>query len=308
MTASLPTSTDGLAVLRQLSNIRLVAMDIDGTVLDLPTGQVADVIADLNRSLRHYRRGVTVTIATGRAFAGARPVIERLQLSRQTPIILYNGAVVCKADGSGFCRLHSLRTDELALVVKLTIEARLSALVYEPDVSLSLRGDLETSPTPLVERVKGFARTPGPPVEFNGLTVEWTSNHSEVPEWASAVVIPAPPGGTERLHHSLMEIAGISVTRSSTAYLEVRPSKANKGDALAAIAARRSLPPSSVLAIGDSDNDIEMLRWAGCSVAVANATPSVLAQSDYRTDGAAGQGVVETLRLLYDARRHRLRA
>jgi Cof subfamily protein (haloacid dehalogenase superfamily) len=305
MTAPLPASTDGLAVLRQLSEVRLVAMDIDGTLLGVPSGRVADVIADLNRSLRHYTRGVTLTVATGRAFAGARPILERLQLSRRTPVILYNGAVVCRSDGLGLSRLHTLEKDHLGHLIELTLAAGLSALVYEADLALPLRGDLENGP--LVERVRGFAREPGPPTEFNGLAVEWTISPTDVPATASAAVIPTPRGESEILLASLAETDGLSVTRSSTAYLEVRPRGANKGDALAVIAAERSLAPASVLAIGDSDNDIEMLRWAGCSVAVANSTPDVLAACDYRTSGVAGEGVVETLRLLYDARRHRLR-
>lgn len=305
MTAPLPASTDGLDVLRRLSEVRLVAMDIDGTLLADPSGQVADVIADLNRSLRHYSRGVTLTIATGRAFAGARPVLERLQLSRRTPVILYNGAVVCRADGTGLSRLHTLHNDDLGNLIELTLAAGLTALVYETDLPLPLRGDPENGP--MVERVTGFARVPGPPTEFNGLPVDWRSNPTGVPAAASAAVIPTPLGQSEVLLASLTGAEAMSVTKSSSAYLEVRPRGANKGNALAAVATEQSVAPASVLAIGDSDNDIEMLRWAGCSVAVANSTPQVLAACDYQTSGVAGEGVVETLRLLYDARRHRLR-
>jgi len=302
----LPSSTDSLEVLRQFSEVRLVAVDIDGTLISAPSARVAEVIADLNRSLQHYRRGVTLTIATGRAFAGARPIVERLRLSRRTPVILYNGAVVCNADGSGFSRLHTLRPDRLALVIELTMGSRLSALVYEPGVSFSLQADHDDQSTPIVERVTGFARTPGPPMEFNGLPVKWKTTDRNIPESAVAVVVQTPSGGADGLLDLLTRVGGISVTRSSPAYLEVRPSSANKGDALAVIAEARSLPPSAVLAIGDSDNDIEMLRWAGCSVAVANSTPAALAECNYATEGAFGQGVVETLRLLYDARRHRI--
>ena len=271
MTNRLPSSTDSLEVLRQFSEVRLVAVDIDGTLVSVPTQEVADVIADLNRSLRHYSRGVTLIIATGRAFAGARPVIERLRLSRRTPVILYNGAVVCKADGTGFSRLHALRSDHLAVVVQLTLDAGLSALVYEPSLSLTLGGAADDGTITIVERVRGYARSPGPPIEFNGLPIEWMTTHDDIPERATAVVIPTPGAGADGLLQLLTGADGISVTRSSSTYLEVRPSRANKGNALAVIAAKLALIPSVVLAIGDSDNDIEMLRWAGCSVAVANS-------------------------------------
>lgn len=306
MISRLPASTDGLDVLRRFSEIQLVVVDIDGTLISAPSGTVADVIADLNGSLRHHSRGVTVTIATGRAFAGARPVIDRLRLSRQTPVILYNGAVICRADGTNFSLLHALRSDQVARVVRLAIEAGLCALVYEPDMSFALTGDGIRPSLASVERVTGFGPATGASVEFNGLPIDWMDSSREIPDIAAAVLIPTPESDAGSLVGLLSKTAGLSVTRSSTAYIEIRPEGANKGDALSMIAAERSLTPSNVLAIGDSDNDLEMLRWAGCSVAVANSTAAVRAQCEFLAEGAAGQGVVETLRLIYDARRHRL--
>ncbi|MCA1696625.1 MAG: Cof-type HAD-IIB family hydrolase, partial [Actinobacteria bacterium] len=100
---------------------------------------------------------------------------------------------------------------------------------------------------------------------------------------------------------------GVTVTQSSASYLEIRPKGADKGSALSLVASSYGFGPEEVLAIGDNDNDAEMLRWAGCSVSVANATPAALLASDYVTRGAAGEGVVEAMRLLIDARRQRLR-
>jgi Cof subfamily protein (haloacid dehalogenase superfamily) len=304
MTHRLPLSTDSLEALERLSGIRLVAIDVDGTLLDQPNAEVAEVIAGLNRSLGQYRRAVTLTIATGRSFGGARPVIERLQLSNRTPVILYNGAVVCAADGSSLTRLHSLHSEQIARIVELATNAGLSPLVYEPDFALPLWGDHEG---PMVERVTGFAPEAGPPIEFNGLPVMWQTSAAVVPDTAAAIVIPSPRGIPDDLLARLAQFGGATVTRSSISYLEVRPEGANKGAALSVVASGRSLTSTQVLAIGDNDNDAEMLRWAGCSVAVANSTPIALAESDYVTEGAAGDGVVEALRLLFDARRHRLR-
>lgn len=308
MTHRLPLSTDGLEELDRLSRVRLVAIDIDGTLLDQPSAHVAEVISALNRSLGHYRRGVILTIATGRAFGGARPVVERLRLSRRTPVILYNGAVICTADGSSLVRLHSLHSDQIAQIVELATKAELSPLVYEPDLALALRGNDAYPAGSIVEKVTGFSAEVGSAIEFNGLPVEWRTSTAAVPESAAAIVIPIPLGMPTDLLAALEQFDGATVTKSSSAYLEIRPKGANKGAALSIVASRFSLTPDQVLAIGDNDNDAEMLRWAGCSVAVANSTPSALAASDYVTAGAAGQGVVETLRLVFDARRQRLRA
>ena len=308
MTRRLPLSTDGVEALGRFSRIRLVAIDIDGTLLAHPSSEVAEVIAGLRRSLAHYRRSVVLTIATGRAYAGAQPVLERLELPKKTPVILYNGAVTCAADGTSFVRLFSVDCASVRIVVELALAARMTPLVYDPKLWFGLADRSLPTPPPIAERVIGFAAVaPNLPREFNGLEVEWRTSSADVPTSAAAIVIPTPHGPSCELVAALSANPGVTVTSSSNAYLEVRPFGANKGAALSLLASECSLQPEQVLAIGDNDNDVEMLKWAGCSVAVANSTHQAIAASDYLADGPAGEGVVETLRLLYDARRHRLR-
>lgn len=294
--------TGDISDLARLRSIRLVVMDIDGTLLDTSDAQVADVISSLTRSLAQYRRMVNVTVATGRAFHGTKSVLDRLHLSRRMPLICYNGALVCSVDSSTFIRPSVLSQTTIAALAELTLSNGLPVLVYCPDLALSPKPGTETS---IVEGVHGYSRGNGPAREFNGLPVEWHRDASTIPSSASAALIPTPselhPGFTAALH----SIPGLSVTRSSHSYIEVRPSNANKGHALALVAASKQLSPDEILVIGDNDNDIEMLEWAGCSVAVANSTSSALKASDYVTTNASGAGVVETLRLLYDARRYR---
>jgi Cof subfamily protein (haloacid dehalogenase superfamily) len=299
-------ATDGLDTIERLSRIRLIAIDIDGTLLEDPNAEVAEVLATLNASLGHHLRRVTLTIATGRAFEGAQKVIQRLKLSRTTPVILYNGAVICDVDGGRLNCLHLLQMDEIYQVVTRVLEIGLSALVYQPKPYFSLRAD-DSDPEPAIsEHVTGYSSVPGPASEFNGLPVEWRTSASVLPKDAAAIIVPTPFEGSNSLVSDLEKLCGATVTKSSNAYLEIRPRAVNKGNALSVVASGRSLTPEDVLAIGDNDNDIEMLDWAGCSVAVANSTSGAIQASDFVTEGTAGQGVVETLRLIYDARRHQI--
>jgi sugar-phosphatase len=57
-----------------------------------------------------------------------------------------------------------------------------------------------------------------------------------------------------------------------------------------------NVPNSSVMAIGDNFNDLEMIKQAGIGVAVANAPDEVLAAAKRRTSRPAVEGVVEALR------------
>jgi phosphoglycolate phosphatase len=69
----------------------------------------------------------------------------------------------------------------------------------------------------------------------------------------------------------------------------------NKGTALVMIAEMMGLNTGDFVAIGDSANDIEMIRAAGLGVAVGNAHPALKDVADLVTTGQYGAGVVEAL-------------
>lgn len=77
--------------------------------------------------------------------------------------------------------------------------------------------------------------------------------------------------------------------------LQIGPEGASKLAGLAALAAELGVAPSDVLAIGDGPNDVEMLRWAGRGVAMANASDEVRAVADAVTDSVQDDGVATEL-------------
>ncbi len=73
----------------------------------------------------------------------------------------------------------------------------------------------------------------------------------------------------------------VTVERTNPEYLEFFHRDASKGNALAAVAAHYGIRQEETMAFGDSYNDISMLEWAGCGVAVANAKPTVQAAAKW---------------------------
>lgn len=74
----------------------------------------------------------------------------------------------------------------------------------------------------------------------------------------------------------------------------------SKGTALAGLAREMGLSLSEMMAVGDSENDIEMLKAAGIGVAVRNASPAVQAAADRVTEGSYGDGFVEAVKEYFD--------
>ena len=77
--------------------------------------------------------------------------------------------------------------------------------------------------------------------------------------------------------------------------LEIMDKHATKAKALAAVAAALRIDPQEVMAIGDSHNDLPMIKWAGTGVAVGNAHPQVKEAADFVTGSNDEAGVIQAL-------------
>ena len=83
----------------------------------------------------------------------------------------------------------------------------------------------------------------------------------------------------------------------------ILPHGTSKATGLSAVLSDLELSRQSVVGIGDAENDHELLSFCGCSVAVANALPSLKQRADLVTGGSYGAGVIEVINRLIDTDR-----
>ncbi len=290
-----------MASLQPFARIRLIAADLDGTLAPARASQVSSWFGTLRRSLSVYR--VDFTIATGRTLTGARPMVDSVGVRPSIPLIVYNGSVVALEGGRRLLRRETIPQTSLAQVLELmTIHPVEVAAYYCSDPSKSLELG-----SPVGEYVLAWAKRPGPPTEINGLPVTWNSPLPAATSICpSAVLIRSlePDYPSSRVDEALSTVTGISVTRSGPTYAEIRPLGSDKAVGLSCVAAALNLDRTEVLALGDHDNDAEMLTWAGIGVTVAGASQAALASSDYCCRHGVAEGAVELLRLVKNARRY----
>lgn len=251
---------------------RLVALDIDGTLLDASehiTPAVQDAV------LRATRAGVHVVLATGRSTFGITRVLEALQLpGGQT--VASNGAVTF-----GYWPVEVLDTVtfDAREAVKLLLEHVPDALVAVEVIGRGYRVN------------RHF-----PDGEITGEM--WIQTVDElVAEPVTRVIIRDPSQSAEEFVE-LAERLGLQGTNyfvGYTAWLDLAPEGVSKASGLASVADRLGVARSDVLAIGDGRNDIEMLRWAGRGVAMGGAPLSVQEAADDVTSTLADDGVAREL-------------
>lgn len=99
----------------------------------------------------------------------------------------------------------------------------------------------------------------------------------------------------ERMRQALQALPGICVTSSVPWNLEINTATANKGAGLVALGERLGIQPGQIMAVGDSYNDIEMLRAVGYSVAMGNAEPEVKEIADAITLPCQEDGVAAAI-------------
>ncbi|MEJ7629551.1 MAG: HAD family hydrolase [Nocardioidaceae bacterium] len=250
----------------------LVALDIDGTLLDV-ADQISATARDAVRAV--VDAGSHVVLATGRSLFGVEPVIDALDLT-DGYVVASNGAVTFT--------YHPVEV--LATVTFDAGPAVQAVLEHVPDalVAVEVVGD-------------GYrVNRPFPAGEITGqMWVE--SVDSLVSEPVTRVIIRDPQSSAAdfvRLAASL-GLHETSYFVGYTAWLDLAPEGVSKASALQVVAERLGVRQADVLAIGDGRNDLEMLSWAGRGVAMGQAPAEVKTAADAVTGAFVDEGAAEEL-------------
>ena len=245
----------------------LGAFDLDGTVLLRDLRITERTVAALD-GLRE--RGMRLVVATGRRFEGAREHAERLGFAGVDPVICYGGSMVRRMNGRTL--LHRTLPRELSVEVLEWAAGRgLHARVF-------VDGRIITSPdtTAALEHLR---RAEEPGVSVVDSPSDWLREGGEEP--TKLVIVDHPDYVPRWLEEARAAFSGrLFVTRSLPHYVEIGGLEGTKASALAFLCGRWGIDPGRVIAFGDADNDIDMLRFAGHGVAVGGMTEEVREAAD----------------------------
>lgn len=267
--------------------IKLLALDLDGTTLN-SAGQVTQQNRMAIREAE--KRGVLVTIATGRRFRDARPV--GMDLGLNAPLITHNGALLKYADSEVTVACDLLPTETSREIVRAGKSYGGDALVStDPHGNGSLLYDrISDDNMPLKKYLRWSEGLHGGAAGRDG--VERVRSLEAILHKHEIVHISFS-GGCDamlELESNLRTHLGASVTVLATIYthldftlLDILPPKASKGHGVAKLAELNSLAPENVMAIGDNYNDIEMLDYAGTPVVMGNAHLNLLEREDFHS-------------------------
>lgn len=263
---------------------RLLALDIDGTILDRQCS-LRDVVRD---AIRHVAAaGVHVVLATGRSpWHGVAGFAAQLGLVG--PQITMQGALIHDPATGAIERARPLPPDVYREVLAFAEEQDLDPVVG------TLDGHRATRPLPGVDFLPPVAASP----TFRCVTDLAGLAEDELP---MRVFLPTRPERHRRVRLAVTErfLGRAAVVWSDRTGVELLAAGTNKGEAIEWFAAARRIPLASVAAVGDAPNDTEMLRVAGRSAAMGSAPPEVRAAADVVVPASDLAGVVDALSWFY---------
>lgn len=252
---------------------KLVALDVDGTVLDHDGTLPPDVRSAVRTTVD---AGVPVVLATGRSWHSTLPVVEQLGLA--------GGLSVC-SNG--------------AVVVDFPPERIVKAVTFDPRTVIEKVESHAPGTLIAVEEIGRGYRLSGhfPAGDLTGeMIIEDAEQLSARPVTR---IILRDPNASDHDFVALAErlgLHGVQYYVGYSAWLDIAPEGVTKAAGLEDVVAALGVEAADVLAVGDGRNDVEMLQWAGRGVAMGQAPREVQQIADAVTGTYGDRGLVTELR------------
>lgn len=273
--------------------IKLIVSDVDGTLVDTDK-HVSDVTVQAMKEA--MAEGITVAVASGRAFGEMGEVLHRLPEIEE--YICSNGAVVVEQKhGESKVIFHQSFSNEEGL--------RLLDELLPFDVYIEAYGGKDIFGT--ANEMEEFAANLSP-----HLVPLMKASRTMVPNLREYIVetgmdlekIQLFYGTEEKKQAILKHFEGddrFTIIQSSEGNLEFVQPGISKGRAVEALANKLGITADEVMTIGDSNNDLTMLAYAGVSFAMANGEATTKATAKYLAPTNDEDGVAQVVRAVVAA-------
>ncbi|SHG94992.1 sugar-phosphatase [Tepidibacter thalassicus] len=259
---------------------KLIALDMDGTLLN-ENKEISK--ANYEAIQEAKRRGKKVVIATGRPLLGIKKFLEELNLiSDEDYVVAFNGALVQSIKSGKIVAKTTLQLNdyrelyELSKKLNVNIHALTESSVITPKNSKYTEMEAVLNNIPIRE-------IPLEDIDENETIVKvMFVDESEIID----EVIKKIPQKIRKKY---------TVVRSAPFFLEFLDKSVNKGVGVNAIAKELGVDPKEVICVGDAENDIDMIKYAGLGVAMDNAFNEVKKIANYITLSNEKDGVAHVI-------------
>ena len=269
--------------LRIMNKIRLIACDMDGTLLNDRkeiSQENIDAVAELKS------RGIYFVIATGRHDSMIKGYMDTLGI--EMPVISCNGAMVRDPFSNHLYSSIPLLTDQVFDIIEICKSFNADYHIYGRDV---IFGEALTNKMyyydkrnlilPERDQIQLFVSK-----DYKPYIEEHTG------ELFKILIIPPDPEDFDEIKKEIFESTGILPFQSDAALLDVMQKGITKAHALENLSRELKIDRNEIAAMGDYLNDLDMIKYAGTGIAMNNAVPEIKDAAQFVTERTNDQSAV----------------
>ena len=259
---------------------RLVFCDLDGTVATYDH-EVRPAVRQAMQAV--VDSGAWITISTGRGFQTLEPFLDHVAVN--APVICCNGGLVVEPTTHEVLDVQPMSLKLAKDLVHLAPVIDLEMWFYLDDLETMLEYSAKEHSFVLRHKSANPVATPDP------LAILQRPPHK-------VVIFSSSPEETPAVVDRLARHVGSQarVLASGPRTVEVLTPGTSKAGALSFVAAHLDVTREETVAVGDGNNDVEMLEWAGLGIAMGNATPAVKDAADWIAPSVREDGLALALR------------
>lgn len=268
-------------------DIRLIAIDIDGTLLTPDKHLTPATIAAIHTA---QQEGIIITLATARRYLNTFPIADRLGIA--IPLIICDGALILDHPETKVLHMHSLNAHVAQQAVDMMVRHGIQPVVHHINgiVEEMWTGPEELDNQWLEEYFAAF------PDHLYRMPVETLCAGKPDPLRTVAFA------SEENVYSMIPEVTALDCSWNAIrrgnygcAEMAIYGTGCSKATGVEALARQLHIPMSQVMAIGDNNNDLEMLQAAGWGVAMGHAPQPVKDAANAVTDTNTEDGVARAI-------------
>jgi Cof subfamily protein (haloacid dehalogenase superfamily) len=270
----------------EMTGYKMLVTDMDYTLLNKDKQ-----VSERNRLALEaaMEKGVHVVVATGRIYTSALYYAKLLGIS--TPIIASNGAIIREEMRDETLYECLLQEEAMEKMISLTRDMDLFCHLFSRDTIYTEK--LVNISNGYTQWNKLMAKDDQVKIKLLESFDHMTSEERK--EIFKAVVVDEDADKLQKIREEIEKTGMVSVSQSMMDNLEVMNKEVSKGNAVKKLAERYGIKQEEIIAIGDNENDISMIDYAGLGVAMGNAVPCLKDRADYITADYMEDGVAQVV-------------
>lgn len=270
-----------------MNNYKLVCIDMDGTLLNSHREVSERTKTALKKA---HDLGVHIVISTGRIFSNAAFYSDLLGV--KSPVIASNGSFVREKDSDNVIYKCEIDNEICMKIIDICEKKDIRVNFYTP---YGTCGNSKLFYFITKRYIQKETKEP--------ISVELAVRFSKVREYIvkndrniiKCEIVHRNIDKIKLLREALNEIEGIEISWSSRHNIEITKKSVSKGNAVKQLAKYYNIQKEEIIAIGDSENDISMIEYAGLGVAMDNALDRIKERADYVTAANDDDGVAKVI-------------